>query len=340
MVWDPVPWFIGGGAKHSVNVARLLTYIGSSGREGVIEPTDLEVLARVTPSGSIRVMPGACAVLNRGQGVTHEAYAGRNPTEEIVNIAPTTSEERTDLIVARIENPFQTGEPWTQPTPAAVEAGTAQFVRSALIANVDKTKSARQILDPLGYSAIPLAMVTLPPSTSTVQQIHVTDLRSLLDAQQSDPLMVVANGPTTPQLLTATTYSSWPQDVSTQVTIPSWANRVNMKALVGGIRFGATGNNGGAGWNTKGTLRVVLGSGDSIIASQPTNYDFSVDASVDRGIAIAAGAGIFIPKPVRGTTVAARIQGLKTSGTTDLRADTGTTAILEVQFFQRAASST
>ena len=58
MSFDSVPWFVGGGALHSPEVARLLAHAATSGAAGVVTPADLAVSALPVPGASVRVAVG------------------------------------------------------------------------------------------------------------------------------------------------------------------------------------------------------------------------------------------------------------------------------------------
>ena len=90
--WDGVPWWIGGPAQHSRELARMLVYVGSQGSQGIMGIGDLAVKAQTIPDDSVRVMPGACIILNRFTGGAYQSYAARLPTTDSpVDIAANTT---------------------------------------------------------------------------------------------------------------------------------------------------------------------------------------------------------------------------------------------------------
>src|SRR5688572_17632017 len=107
MGWDNAPWMIGGGVEHSVEVARLLAYIAGNGKEGIVRPTHLRVTQQGTPAASVRVLTGAAVILNRTAGADSQSYLGRMPSNDTVAITPTTAAARSDLIIGRVEDPYQ-----------------------------------------------------------------------------------------------------------------------------------------------------------------------------------------------------------------------------------------
>lgn len=331
---ENVPWFVGGGAKVNVGVARLLAFAAFGGAEGIIGPKDLQVREQSPTGTGVRVMPGACAILNRAPNVVYEAYAGRAQVAEDLQITATGAAERSDLIVARVEDPFENGQPWTVPSQAAIDAETAKFIFPRVISGVDKTATPRQILNTYGYSAIPLGMVTLPPNTSVVQQSHITDLRFLSQPQRAETLHIAS--PTADRPLTQTAYGQWIVEANHQVTIPEWATHVRARAILGGVRYGGTGDNAGAGWNVVGNIRVDLGG---VVTTAATVYNTSVASGNDRTTLIAGGGPLAIPTVNRGSTVTCKIEATKSTGNTSLVADTGTTVMIDLTFTQRPESA-
>jgi hypothetical protein len=320
--WDPVPWFVDQPAEHSAGVARLLAYVAARGREGIITPTDLEVRELATPGTSVRVYPGACAILNRAVGVTSEAYLGRNLSADVVPIAATSgSGPRTDLIVARVENPFPTGEPW--PDPADPAAGP--YIKTAVISGVPPTTTTVKQLA-LGYSAIPLARVTLPASTGTVLQSHITDLRYMADVQtDSDQYVIQQAGQDT---LLETVLTVWPGAMNVPVFVPEWATSANLHCVVAGAYYGPG--------NVRGDIRIDLGG----LKTQSTVYD--VDSAALSRADVHAGGKVTIPAAMRGTTVNVFTEARKytTPGiNTSLVSEDSTTCVMNIQWRADRASN-
>lgn len=185
MTHDGTPWFTGGGAEHSSAIARILPFIALRGAEGVVNPTDCRCLSMPVATNRIRVMPGPYAILNRALGGDNQMYLGRVTVQDEVATTPTGSGSgRSDLVIIRVENPGP-GETWA--IPADVKNGPYVFTR--IIEGVPGNTTTVKQLN-LGYSAIAIARIDLPPSTSTVQQAMITDLRSLATdgGQRIDPV--------------------------------------------------------------------------------------------------------------------------------------------------------
>lgn len=250
-MWDSVPWFVGGGAQHSPEVARLLAYAATSGAEGIVTPSDLKVTPLDVPGGAIRVMPGAALVLNRSAGGSQQTYVARLPQAEQVAIAPTgSSGPRTDMIVAQIEDPFLPGEPWQEPADPTV----GPYVFTRVIPNVPA--DATRIQDVPGYagrSAIPLARIKLPASTGTVTAAMITDLRKVAQPREQSEVRamnVLGNEKYTINSTTAAPAGgqTWPaqaEDIGIEINIPEWATVVKVIATWGSVAMpagNATGN--------------------------------------------------------------------------------------------------
>lgn len=330
---DTVPWMIGGEVKHTVEVGRLVSFVAFGGEEGIVGPKDLEVRegagASASPTTGVRVFPGACSMLNTGVGAAYDAYAARFPTIINVPIAATGASTRHDMIVARIEDPFAPGTPWDEPTTEEMADETYAFRFIRVISGVganDKT-----IADTgLGYVAIPLARIDIPPGTTTITQAMITDLRKLTHVRQADVDAVI--NPSSASTLpggTSSVPTNWPPPASYSVDIPKWATHFTGQAILGGVQFGGTGTGGGDGWDVNGALRLQLGT----LATEYTNYNLSNDGGADY-VTLITGGKVAIPASMRGTTVTFRVQGYKSSGDTILTAGTPSSIFLGLKFTQ------
>lgn len=321
--WDGVPWMIGGGVKHSTNVARLLSFGAFGGREGIIGEYDLQVRARDVPAGSIRVSPGACSILNKNATVKYEAYVGRLPIEDVVTINPTGSGVgRTDLVVARVKNPFLSGEPFPEPSQQEIADGTAEFIETYVISGVPgpapgthptlaHIKSALS-----GQSAIPLASIALPASTGTVQATHIKDWRTMGAVREKTTKVAV--NPTTTVTVTAASYANM---ISTTIEVPDWATHVTLSGIASGIVV-PTGTLSAA-------VRIALGT---TIFSEPTGVTVPGNAN-SKEVFMAGQTAVPIPPAIRGTSQTLSFQGYKyAGGAANFKSDAGSMAMLEAVF--------
>lgn len=332
LLWDPVPWMVGGGAQHSTDLGRVVAYGAYGGEEGIVSGKDCEVRELATPGPQVRVFPGVVAVVNRATGAAGEMYVGRlpkpvsgDPAPERVDIASTSAGGgRTDLIVARVENPWIPTEPWADPANPAV----GPYIFTRVIQNVPvATESVAEL--GLGYSALALARVTLPASTAVITQSMVTDLRQLSSSKVSPNEKVTY--PAATRALTSTTYANWPTDANMSVEIPSWATHVYGKAILGGVAWGSAA--------AQGSLRLRLGT---VILGGSTTIDLpSTTGVLDRTTLMVSGLRTAVPASLRGTTATAQIEGSRpvSSVYSNLQATTTTAVSLELTFTQQPESN-
>lgn len=226
MTWDSVPWFVGGGAEHSPEVARLLAYAATNGAEGIVSPGDLKVAPLDVPGTSVRVLTGAALILNRAQSGDHQTYVGRLPVEDVVAIASTGSGAgRSDLIVAEIMDPFVPGSSFQ--TPDDVKVGP--YIRTRVISNV----AAGTTTVPAGITGVALARIDLPASTGTVTADLIKDLRHL--AQPRAMSRVYGGPPGGTQVWTPASTAAWgdPYGMASlgfipPVEVPAWATHMDL----------------------------------------------------------------------------------------------------------------
>jgi len=159
MALDPVPWAIGGDAEHGPDVARMLAYLATGGKQGVVAPTDLKVLPLDVPGSGVKVLAGGASVLNRT--ASQQAYTVRNANTDIdsVKIGATGSGAgRSDLIICRVDNPNVDGN-----APAPDDPVKGPYVKFDVIPGVPAgTRRLSSLSQYAGLSAIELARVDLP----------------------------------------------------------------------------------------------------------------------------------------------------------------------------------
>lgn len=224
MTWDSVPWFTGGGAVHSPEIARLVAYAATSGSEGIVSPGDLKVTAMSPPDGRVRVLSGAAIILNKAAGGTSQSYVGRNVGQDIVSIPATgTGQTASYLIMAQIKDPWLSGEPWADPADPKV----GPYIFSERVAVQPGTRTV-----PSGVSGIPLARVDVPANTGTITDAMITPLRQLAQPHywpefDVQPGNSDANGNAVPLKLTDTGWTNWPSNLLA-VNVPTWATHAKI----------------------------------------------------------------------------------------------------------------
>src|SRR5699024_10632330 len=177
------------------------------------------------------VAPGNALIRNSYGGGQAQTYACRAGSETEVPIEATGSAgSRTDLIVARIDDPTYQGGSFD---PLTFEAARFEVIKGVPAS----TRTAAEL--GLSYPAIALARVTLPASTGTVAAAMITDLRSValprvqrhlfthnLSTDENDHI-----NPDPGHEMG----EPWP-NVWWEFHIPDWATRVRVRALLGGVR--------------------------------------------------------------------------------------------------------
>jgi hypothetical protein len=318
---------IGGGVAHPEGATRLGNFVAMGGDEGVIGAKDLAVTPTSPPSGAVQIRPGACAIIN--QYGNYEAYAARLLDYDVVPIAGTGGTARTDMIVARVEDPFEGGG-W--PVPDAGMENTVQYVRSAVISGVSG--------DPLprtpgqagyGYSAIPLALVTLPAGTTTVLAEHITDLRNITVLRQQGDMWSVE--PVAPadgkDYLGAADFATYLPGAKVDLRVPWWASEVTVKYTLSGVGLGE--DSDGVVKQAFGDLRARFGEK----VTEAVRYNDQNEQGVTRTMHMCGGK---IPLPVaegyRGSVRTLRLEGRKVGGDARIWADDKTTVFVEWSFRQ------
>ena len=127
----------------------------------------------------------------------------------------------------------------------------------------------------------------------------------------------------------------WHSAATVNLDVPTWATHVTLRSIIGGIQFGASGNNNGAGWGAVGALQMRLGTA----VGQSTNYNVSVDTGKDLTTLMAGAPMLAIPASMRGTTQVLAVQGRKASGSTSLVAGPSSMFSLEAAFTQLPESN-
>lgn len=328
MGWDTVPWFVENGAQHSASLARKLAFAAMRGNEGIVGGTDLEVRALAVPGTKIRVFPGLAAIRNRAPGAKNEMYLASMISEEEVDIVATSaSGPRSDMICARIENPWLDSEPYPEPSNPAI----GPYIKTVVISNVGNAATAPPPGN--GNALIPLARIDLPASTATVIQSYIADLRFMASVlEQSNRIMVAVPGQhTLPVAQTA--YVVWPSPPMSGQTIrvPEWATKCVINGTVATVNF-PTGN-------AVGDLRAGVGA----LRTAAMKFDYSNSApGPDRGNLIFGGQ-FDIPASMRGTTqpvvTEARSAGSGGGATVPIYAELYSTVSLEVKFMAQPATN-
>lgn len=334
MTWDSVPWFVGGGAEHSPEVARLLAYAATGGAEGVVGITDLRVSTLDVPGGAVRVLPGAALIRTRGDESGRQSYVGRLPVADSVQITATgSSAGRSDLIIAQIEDPFVAGEPWQ--APADPTAGPYVFTR--VIPNVPAgTTRLQSIPAYAGRSAITLARIDIPASTGTITAGMIKDVRKVAQPRRQTEL--VAFSLITGQNEILTSASAYPGGENfpnafegrSLVEIPEWATRMKI-VMTWSSLVAPAGNAWGRFW-------VQVGTDASKTFTQDVGWD-TPGASGNTRMNFIAADNLAVPASYRGTSQRFLPRGNVLGGANSARmyVDAVAAMVLQVEFYETAA---
>lgn len=316
MPWDSVPWFTEGGAEHSSEIARLLAYAAFGGAEGVVGVGDLAVKALASPAAAVQIRTGACAIVNRAAGSAYQAYAARLPTGDQVPIAATGVSARSDLIVARIENPYSYGETWPNPSDPKV----GPYVYTRVISGVPKTTTNVRQVRP-SDSAITLARIDIPANTSTITQAMIKDLREMVSPRRERRLYTGF-----PAALSTLTYSdnkwhAWPGEPARwNVDVPLWATKVKIVTTLAGFRMTRA--------DVYASMQNVFGG----TLGQNTAIDDDQGNNTRRSTIVLADS-LSVPAAMRGTTQTLSLQTyMSRSETGDVAVDASTSIIADVEF--------
>lgn len=244
----PNPIYIDAEALHPASAVRLLAFASLEGQEGVIENTDLRILAKTAATNAIDVMPGAYVVRAKHTGGEKESYAGKVLTAESVTVNPTTSASgRTDLVILRVENPYVSGAgAWAQPVDPVGGPYAHIRVIEGVPANTQSVVAHNNT-----WSAITLGRIFRGPNRTTVEQADITDLRQIASLQ-NERIIIINNPPATPPPIaypvytesslcsvtgsgemasTQTAWKKFPADLNWKVPVPTWARGMDVMVL-------------------------------------------------------------------------------------------------------------
>ncbi len=192
---------------------RLQLASATRSAQGVVGQADLYVKQTATASNQVRASNGACVIAG-AEAAWQGSYFGYNIGDDLISIAATGGAARSDMIVAKVEDPTVAGGGWSH-SPL-----TDPLVYTRVISGV----TAGSVAPPAGISAIPLARIDVPASTSVITQAMITDLRYMLNARRDRTLLagVLTGGPY--NLTNATsTWITWPTPAAFSVAVPAWA---------------------------------------------------------------------------------------------------------------------
>lgn len=346
MTWDNGPWAIEGG-QTSADVGRLVAWHAVDGAVGVGTPTDLRVRALDVPGGQVVVGPGTCSVPVNALGKMFQSYIGSNPDDDSIDIPATGASARSDLIVARVENPI-TGEPWLAPDDPL----TGQYIFTRRYPGVASDTTHVGQVDP-SASAITLARIDIPPSTGAITDAMIVDLRKTIAAPldaaatYTDTTVFTVDDvlPPPPNIAghQESAWVNWPSLATWNVPVPTWATTAELYYSLNPAISG----------NTWGHMQFLFNGRASTYTSFDVN--FPKDSVAGENIPFTnaggmrttyvAGAKVNVLAAERGTTIPVRVQA-KTFSNQNAYAARGSSGVgrgavgyLSITFKKAAAAS-
>lgn len=240
MALDPVPWFVGAGARHSAASARNLAWNATGGKTGISTPTSLEVRATSTASNSVQIMPGGAVIESTYQGALQQSYTVRNASATTYAIpANTGTSTRTYYLTAEINDPTYAGS-----NPPSVEEGPYNFFQA---------RTSRQSVHP----EVLLAKVRVRPN-SPILSSDIADMRELANPRREEFVFgrprVAADGGSQQNLAgrLANAGEYFPGGAGSPniftLTVPEWATRVMVDASWMAVRYETDSNPYGSYW--------------------------------------------------------------------------------------------
>lgn len=243
MALRPVPWAIGNGAENSVELARAVAFIGSSGSTGVVDPVDFGVTQLPTPGAAVRVKLGTGVIRNTYPGVVGQSYVVQEQSFTDVPVAATGSAGGATKYVYVLITDTQYGGQ----NPPSVENGP--YNEYAVTTTLPKNQPY-----------LLLAKIVQPASTATITNAMLTDMRELAMPKREQ---LMFGRPRIASDAEPNYSTQLKQKVSTggeyfpggngapntfKVDVPEWATRIIIDAAWMSVRYGANVNPFGEYW--------------------------------------------------------------------------------------------
>lgn len=327
--FDPAAWSVD-GARHRGELLRFIAYAATGGTEGIIEASDCKVHA-ITPTAGpqIAIDAGGLLIRNRSASVRNQTYGANGRTESRLDVPATGGSTRSDLVVVRVEDPQYS--PWSASAPAPADAPDYQYVKPFLVPNVPNTTTLASQLN-LGYSAVELARLDIPPGTTTITSGMIVDLRKLAQPRRQSFIQRY-NGPDgttafTDSPLAWTRFPPASQIGLASIPVPAWATRARVRAFVSGVQVV---DGGIHGW-----LRYKLSGG---VPSTDIYTDTTVMAEGSPGygrVNTEISSEITIPPGMRGRTITGNGEWQERTGTGRLRTDGDIAIVIDIVWLEVA----
>lgn len=310
-----LPAYAVDGGRVPARMLRMVAWAATNGANGIVLPGDLKVVPLATPGGGVQIMPGGALLTMRYTNATaQQTYAVVNESAETLTIPATGSGSgRIDYIIVRIDDPEYGGQEPEEP----LEATYASFERVSSISN-------------LNYPFVALAKITLPPSTGTVTEGMITDLREVANPRTHEEVFVKRMNTNDPEDRLDNndgTGEPWP-DVFWQYKVPEWATHAQVIATYGQVFF--------PGGEAHGHLwtKPFGSSGPQTVVTR-----FEYDLPGPSRQTMVSAANLAVPPEFRGKTVSAYLAGTllgAEDASTRPRIKAGSCIVLQIRFYERA----
>lgn len=330
------PWFIGGGAVHTPEVARNFASNATGRTHGIIGTPDLKVTQLDVPGTAVKIATGSAVIRVRNTQAAQQSYdAFAETTSQVDVVATGSGAGRSDLVILRVEDPYIAGSTYQSPA----DPTTATFVRPLIIQGVPAGTTTLAQAGRGGDSAIVLARIDLPASTGTVTNAMITDLRTMAMPRQETQTNFNQNA-TGPNTLTSTTFTPWPGYEPANI-VPEWATHAQARFWMsgvytpgpcdGGIRLELWGPNG---------QNIIYGPEQRFDQDVPIPaYSPGYTGSTGGGATRFSLSGALYGRvdAFRGQPAAFRLAAYKLNRAdrAPITVDTGTSLVFDVTFYER-----
>lgn len=299
------------GATHPAQQFRMMVRDLSNGAEGITQGDDLKVAPLGTPGAGVQVLDGSGIVRSKANSFGG-SYSACNIGAATVSIASTGGSGRSDMVVLRILDPEYEG---------SLDPATDPVMFFDVISNVSSTATTV----PGGYTAIPLARIDIPLSTSTITSGMIVDIRKVANPRRQRTFLTQSpTGLSTQIGGTSGTFSYFSTAAGWSVAVPDWASTAIVAINVGALRFATA--------SFFGYLRATFGS--SLTVQQIVLDD---NQSGTRRQTAVGGDTLTIPSAYRGTTQTLRMQACGFTGNVGtVGIDTSSTMLADIEFAEAA----
>lgn len=282
------------GPEHDARMARELAWIATGGQTGIVGPESCEVLAQPTPNGTVRIMPGGFSIAATSQsaaiGYTSapwQSYMRALYSPLTVEISPQgSSGTRHDVVGIVVDDPEFEG---TSPDPES-----HNYWRAHVVQNAGASATRPEHFASLGRPFIPLARVSIPSSTATINNDMITDLRFMaVSRSQTVDMPEIVNDQDASIVIGPSQSSYMAVHETAGFTIPQWATNAKVSLNIGPVHTVNGAANGwfrfrflgGGGWTSAAT-RWIQPSTVGVEGAAPRFY---LHSSGDVNLAVGSG---------------------------------------------------